>query len=493
MRFSAPHPVLLALLAGFANGYAFVFGGEAALLANVPLLLALRDPRAVRSAVHSALLGGLVGFLGGVHIYGILDYGWFLFWGFSFYTASQMVLYALLFRHLWGRLGSAVDVLLPAAIWTLTEWLRTIGPLCMPASYAGCIADVPALRPLLALAPYTGGLGVSFIVALVQSVVFHALFVGRSHRTATVAGGGVAAWALTLGLWAPPALGDAPVRVAGVQGGLPNTAYAAARADPAASRDVVRTYETLSTAAYRSGAELVVWPETAVRLPVTEVPNLAARLFPPATATGVTLIAGLPRRVAEGDERNAALVVAPGGRVTDVYDKVRLVPGHEALYTPGPEWRPVDTPVGPVGVLICLESVYPEIGRAMTLGGAELLVVISNDAGFGRSPIAHHMTNRAIVQAVENGRWLLRVGQAGISTLIDPTGRTTGTLGLFEHGLVEGTAHRRSDRTLYTRFGDWFMGLVALGLGAALMAARRTPSAPRTRAGSHPVEPTQGA
>jgi apolipoprotein N-acyltransferase len=85
------------------------------------------------------------------------------------------------------------------------------------------------------------------------------------------------------------------VRVAGVQGGLPNTAYDAARADPAASRDVVRTYAHLSQAAYRSGAALVVWPETAVRLPVTEVDDLAAMLFPPADARGVTLIAGLPR------------------------------------------------------------------------------------------------------------------------------------------------------------------------------------------------------
>lgn len=483
MTLAAPHPLLLALTAGYLNGYAFVFGGEAALLANVPLLWALRDPRAVRSAAYSALLGGVVGFLGGVHIYGVLDYGWFLFWGFSFYTASQMVLYALLLRHLWGRLGPAIDVLLPAAVWTLTEWLRTIGPLCMPASYVGCIADVPALRPLLALAPHTGGLGVSFVVALVQSVIFHAVLVGRSHRRATLGAAGLAAVALTLGLWAPPPTGEVPVRVAGVQGGLPNTAYDAARADPAASRDVVRTYAHLSQAAYRSGAELVVWPETAVRLPVTEVDDLAAMLFPPADVRGVTLIAGLPRRVAEGDERNSALVVAPGGHVTDVYDKVRLVPGHEALYTPGAAWHPVQTPVGPVGVLICLESVYPEVGRALTLGGAELLTVISNDAGFGRSPIAHHMTNRAIVQAVENGRWLLRVGQAGISTLIDPAGRTHETRGLFEHGLVTGTARRRSDLTLYTRFGDWFMAVVGFALAAALVAVARRRAPPIAAAG----------
>lgn len=462
-------PWLLAALAGFLNGYAFVFGGEAALVANVPLLIALRTPR---PAWQAALLGGLVGFLGGVHIYGILDYGWFLFWGFSTYTASQMVLYALLLRRLWGRLGPAFDVALPAAIWTLTEWLRTIGPLCMPASYAGCVADVGFLRPLLALAPYTGGLGVSTIVALIQSTIFHAFWGAPSHRRAAGGAALVCLAAGTLGLWHAPSPGERAIEVAGVQGGLPNWAYAAARVDPKVSREVVATYAELSQSAYRSGAALVVWPETAVRLPVTDVPPLAARLFPPAEATGVTLLAGLPVRDADGTEHNAALVVAPGGLVTDRYDKVRLVPGHEALYTAGRDWHPVHTPVGEIGVLICLESVYPEIGRALTLAGAEMLVVISNDAGFGRSPIAHHMTNRAIVQAVENGRWLLRVGQAGISTLIDPTGATHGSLDLFEHGVLRGTARARGDRTLYTRWGDWWMGVVAAVLAVGLWRTR---------------------
>ena len=469
------NPVLLALLAGFLNGYAFVFGGETALVANVPLLLALRGPQ---PAWRAGLLGALVGFLGGVHIYGVLDYGAFLFWGFSLYTASQMVLYAWLFRRLWGRLGAVADVLLPAAIWTLTEWLRTIGPLCMPASYVGCIADVPWLRPLLALAPYVGGLGVSTVVALGQSVLFHGLFGDARQRRAAAGGLALVLVAATFGLWHPPALGDVPVEIAGIQGGLPNSVYAAARVDPAVSREVVRTYGDLSQAAYRSGAALVIWPETAIRLPVLEVPALAARVFPPVEAAGSTLIAGLPIREASGAERNSALVVAPGGVVTDRYDKVRLVPGHEALYTPGATWHPVDTPHGKVGVLICLESVYPEVGRALTRGGAELLVVISNDAGFGRSPIAHHMTNRAIVQAVENGRWLMRVGQAGITTLIDPTGAPHGVLGLFEHGILRGTARRRADLTLYTVWGDWWMLVVGGWLGIALWRTRGR--APRT-------------
>ncbi len=223
----------LAGLAGLLNGAAFIDVGWLALIANVPLLVALRG---APSASLAAGLGGLVGLLGGVHIYGILNYGWLLFVGFSVYTASQMIIYALLLRALTARVGRLYDVLLPALVWTLTEWIRTVGPLAMPASYVGCLADAPAMRPWLALAPITGGLGVSTLVALVQSGLYFLVFGGRAHRVPAVAAlafvGAVGAW----GAASPPPLGDRPLTVAGVQGGLANPQYAAAtRPTPAAS------------------------------------------------------------------------------------------------------------------------------------------------------------------------------------------------------------------------------------------------------------------
>ena len=64
------------------------------------------------------------------------------------------------------------------------------------------------------------------------------------------------------------------------------------------------------------------------------------------------------------------------------------------------------------------------MARTLVSNGAELLVVASNDAGFGYSPITHHMTNRAIVRAVE-----LKVvapgRRAGVSALISPQGVVT--------------------------------------------------------------------
>lgn len=453
-----PPLATLATLAGLLNGIAFVFVGPAALIANVPLLWVLHQPAARRT---HALLGGLVGLLGGMHIYGILDYGWLLFVGFSVYTASQMVIFALLHRALVRRVGPLFDVLLPALLWTLTEWIRTLGPLAMPASYVGCIADTPWLRPWLWLAPLIGGLGVSSLVALTQSVVFHLCFQRSTHLRPAL-GAGVVVVALGLiGHLNAPALGDRPLRVVGVQGGLANAQYKAAQADALASRDIVRTYETLTQQAYATHPDLVVWPETALRVDVLNSPELRARLAPP---PGTTLIAGLLHREPPR-AWNLAVALGPGGVELGRYAKVRTVPRTEAYLTRGTERTPLLIPAGRVGVLICLESVYPQAGRETTRAGAEILTVLSNDSGFGTSPITRHMTQRAIVQAVENGRWLVRVGQAGITTLIDPRGVTHGDLGLFNPAILPGEARLREDLTVATRWGDWVM----LPCGGALL------------------------
>ena len=78
-----------------------------------------------------------------------------------------------------------------------------------------------------------------------------------------------------------PAAGK-DISVIGVQGGLANSQYHAADADPAAMENVVKTFEKLSQEAYRLRPDLVVWPETAVRADVLNTESLRSRLFPDA-------------------------------------------------------------------------------------------------------------------------------------------------------------------------------------------------------------------
>jgi len=486
---SAPAPALtpalrwaLATAAGCLNGAAFVYWGPLALLANAPLLWALRSAAGAREACG---LGAWVGFLGGVHIFGVLGYGWWIFWAFSAYTASQMTAFGWVTHRGWARAPSPrYAVALPALIWTLTEWARTVGPVALPASYAGCVADVAPLRPLLSWASAWGELGVSALIALTASALaalaeplWRPTAGARARRRA-----GLEALTLVGALWgwgalAPAAVEGEPLRVAGLQGGFSNAHYEAASADPLLSAELLRTYEALMGQAAAAGADLAVWAESAVRAPLLTTPALRARLLPRGPGAP-WVVGGVAHTDPDGRSYNLAVSMREG-ELVDRYAKVKTVPGVEARFTRGDAWRPVQTRWGPVGVLICFESIYPHAGRALALGGARLLLVLSNDAGFGFTPISHHMTNRAIVRAVELGRWVLRVGQSGITALISPRGELVARLELFEARALVGEARLRDSLTPYARWGLWWLWGVAALLLAPELRGRRAP--PRAR------------
>ena len=70
--------------------------------------------------------------------------------------------------------------------------------------------------------------------------------------------------------------------------------------------------------------------------------------------------------------------------------------------------------------------------------GANVLVDISNDGWFGRSPAALQHLYLASLRAVEQGRWLLQGTNTGISAIIDARGRVTVRGGQFEENTLWG-------------------------------------------------------
>ena len=174
-------------------------------LANVPLLLALIKTRRLTERIW---LGALVGFFAGLHIYGIAHYGWFLLITFATYTASQMMLYGAGFHYLWRYSPPWCRLVLPVVLWTLTEWIRTLGPFSMPASYVGNIALDPWLAPWLFLSPHLGGLFVSASIALIQASVFLAIVDRYRYRLQIFVGFGLFSILGVIGLFNPPDLGS---------------------------------------------------------------------------------------------------------------------------------------------------------------------------------------------------------------------------------------------------------------------------------------------
>jgi len=265
--------------------------------------------------------------------------------------------------------------------------------------------------------------------------------------------------------------------------------------NPAYQRETLEIYRNLSLKQTKSRSDLIVWPETAVPFYFQDVNDFHRDVIDVAVRSGSHLLFGSPSyvpAVSVRDFQNSAFLVSPLGRVVGKYDKVHLVPFGEYVplrsvlpvlgqladcvgdCLPGTSVKALQMDDVRVGVLICYEGIFPEISREYVLGGAGVLVNITNDAWFGRTSAPYQHMSMVTFRSVENRVYTVRAANTGISTVIDPLGRITASTDLFERTTLGGKIKLGAERTFYTAYGDVFaygcMGLLAL---LALITLRR--------------------
>lgn len=98
-----------------------------------------------------------------------------------------------------------------------------------------------------------------------------------------------------------------------------------------------------------------------------------------ARTLGIVIVASLFERRAPGLYHNTAVVLERDGSIAGQYRKMHIPddPGYyeKFYFTPGDlGFRPIETSVGTLGVLVCWDQWYPEAARLMALAGAEILL-----------------------------------------------------------------------------------------------------------------------
>ena len=150
---------------------------------------------------------------------------------------------------------------------------------------------------------------------------------------------------------------------------------------------------------------------------------------------GVVIVTSLFERRAAGLYHNTAVVMERDGSIAGKYRKMHI-PDDPAYYekfyfTPGDiGFKPVDTSVGRLGVLVCWDQWYPEAARLMALQGAEILIYPtaigyeSSDAEDEQQRQREAWTTVQRGHAVANGLPVVAVNRVGHEP--DPSGMTGG-------------------------------------------------------------------
>lgn len=154
-----------------------------------------------------------------------------------------------------------------------------------------------------------------------------------------------------------------------------------------------------------------------------------------AAELGVVIVTSVFERRAPGLYHNTAVVFDADGTVAGKYRKMHI-PDDPAYYekfyfTPGDlGFKPIDTSVGRLGVLVCWDQWYPEAARIMALSGAEILIY-PTAIGYESSDTDDEQTRQReawiTVQrghAVANGLPVVAVNRVGHEP--DPSGATNG-------------------------------------------------------------------
>jgi apolipoprotein N-acyltransferase len=503
---------VLALLSGALLALSFPkFGHPAfAWVALAPLMVALgHRAQSTRRAFLLGLAAGAVYFsgtlywlvetmttFGGLPVFAAVLAAAMLIAYLSLYPAAFAVIQARLVRALGKR-----ALLLGPAIWVATEMGRTYVLDGFPWELLGY--SQTTVLPIAQIASVVGVYGLSALVALVSAATAYATVTPRDPRRWGVCVV-VAAIVLGTGVWGALRIrghalttGGVGVRVAVLQGNILQDQ----KWDPAMADAIMQRYIDMTREAIGRNARFIVWPESATPLPYEQDIPRGAAIRRLAREAKVTLLIGsdqvepvkpVPHAKPPSPRLyNAAYLIQPDGSTAAIYRKIHLVPFGEYVpfgrllffvgplveavsdFVPGTEATLLPVYGHKVSTAICYEVIYAGLMRSFVTHGSELLTTITNDAWYGWSSAAYQHWEQASLRAIEEGRYLARAANTGISGVVDPYGRVLQRSNMFQSAVMAEDVRFLTERTIYTRVGDvvgWLS--VALTL-AALLASRR--------------------
>ena len=476
------------------------------------------DSEGRRAAMRGSMLFGII-YFGLVFYWILVALVWFTWMAVLAFLGSLALLTGLAVLVGWG-LHRAVHgakapiwIALPA-VWTAGEWFRAHWPDSLAFPWLGLGNSLTGTPELAGMAELVGARGLTLWMATVSGVGAAAMLSarrgGRWHKQAVLAAV-LTALPMAWGVWRAGSLQMRPAaRVAVVQPNVPehvklDRAIALDSTFTSLERLMPRLANEAGTLGGGGGIDVVAVPEVVLPGVYPGHPSGAGemeRMRGYAEAIGSPIVfGGLGHEFTENGDfvpYNSAFMMTPTGLADYRYDKRYLVPVVErvpffpanlfgglnyfGIFGRGEGWPLAEVGGVSFGSLICYESAFAQASRAYRLGGADVLLNLTNDGWYGREELYARTTAlwqhpaHMVMRAIENRMGVARAANTGISLFVDPVGRVSEASELFTADVRVHTVYTTDELTFFAKYGDLAGGtatLVAVLLVAASFVGGR--------------------
>jgi apolipoprotein N-acyltransferase len=340
-----------------------------------------------------------------------------------------------------------------ALCWTVTEWLRSLGPFGITGG--GLAYPQIDFLALAQIARIAGVFGISFLVVLFNVLIFQIIseegdWIGRL-KSRKVGIATVLLFLIVSIIYGGIRLNRDPgfpnkITIAVIQAAIPQDV----KLDYGQVWAIVDLHDVLSRKVIGERPDIIIWPETAVTTYLNLAPNVQRAVEKLVRESKASYLIGTSHTTG-GKNYNSVVGFSPEGKIIGRYNKQRPVPFGEYLplrpviypmlkgisllsedYHSDPAGNIIDLGKAKVGVLICFESTFPYLARNKMKKGADFIVVATNDAWFGDSAALTQHLQSSRMRAIENDVYVVQAANTGISAVIDPAGRIIEQTGIDE-------------------------------------------------------------
>ncbi len=414
-----------------------------------------------------------------------------------FFYWLPFIFFFFIKRHL----GTKTALFAFPFLWNSLEYLRSVEETAFPWLTLGNTQSY--YLPIIQIASIIGVYGISFIIVVFNVLIYAAYknFRYESFRFTLNKLAIIVIVLVTLFIYGKVILNDAIYDGKKITVGVVQPDFDPWEKWEDEVNPQIDVYLQLSDSAVNKGAELIVWPESAlpVYLLSGNYPAEVRRIKEFCRNNNVAIVTGLPlvhfyfsKDQAKKDSRisrdssyyydtyNGVVLFLTDSDLIQEYGKMNLVPFAERApylhYLPFlgdlikwsvgiSNWSVWDTQTvfnyktrfgdsSKFSAVVCYESIFPSFNAEFVKNGAQFLVVVTNDSWYGKTSGPYQHKQYAVFRAIENRRWVVRSANGGISCVIDPYGRTIFETNLFERTFFVNEIYLNNEQTYYMQYRD---------------------------------------